>query len=395
MNIEMFAEWVQRKNKTGQNKVILAFIAFLGFDFLTALLSGNNSLLFLLAGQCIVVVTAMEVGRYQWNRYLYLNDKPISEITRLHAFPVKEYFSYVNKKMAVPTVLLGIFSVLFGIFAGISGEEKIFEWKSFLIMSGFGVICAICPFLVGIWKKKFFMYQSKMGTGGKLNIAHRIGTALFLVVEALFLVCVTVVSVIFLWGLLFAVLQPPIEETSVVFRTYEYGNSFIFILLAVLGGLWILITSGYHIKKLKRTVIVIAAVFFAAAVVMGIAEMHIYTEFAENQIIVRRLWDTKIYEMEDIESFQIYDENDSIQMKLYFNDSQSVKMIGAAQEYNDLYDQTYYSEYNYLADYVEGLLEMEISGRIEDVEKLRENVKGLDTQLGQGLEKIINLLQET
>jgi len=132
MDIQKFAQWIQKNNKDDRSKMVLSFIAFLGLDFCMTLLSGSKGAIFsLLARQCIVVAAALEVGRYQWNRYLHIYEneivlgakKSLSEVTRMQAFPVKEYFAYVNKKMVLPGVLLGVCSVSIGIL-GAMGEER-------------------------------------------------------------------------------------------------------------------------------------------------------------------------------------------------------------------------------------------------------------------------------
>lgn len=396
MDIHKFTKRIQKMNKNDYNKVILAFIAFLGFDFCMTLMSGCNGLSFLLIGQCILVVTALEVGRYQWNRYLYLNEdeltlgarKSLSEVTRMQAFPVKEFFAYVNKKMVILAVLLGVSSVLIGILGATAEEGKPFVWGRFFIILCFCVVNGLCPFLVGIWKKKFWIYQNKMGTKGKLNMVLMVCGKMFMVVEALFMVCVAMIATVFLWAIISDVFAPNIDETIVVLRSYPYGYSFILIVITVITALWLLV-DGHHMNKISKVVGAISIVFFIVAIVVLVVETHIYTEFSNNQITIRQLRNTKTYEIEDVKRFIIYDEDDAIQMKLYFDDEKFTKISGPAQTYSKLYEKTYYSEYNFIADYIERLQEAGASGQIEDIKKLQENVSDLEPEVRSGLEKII------
>jgi hypothetical protein len=398
MEIQKIAQCIQSKNKNDWNKVILAFIGFIGFDFLIALMSGSNDLSFLLIGQCILVVTALEVGRYQWNRYLYVDEmilgarKSLYEVTRMQAFPVKEYFAYVNKKMVIPAVVLGICSVLIGVLGATAEEGKPFAWETFFIMLCFGVVNVLCQFWVGIWKKKFFLYQSKMGTKGKLNMAHIICGKMFAVVEVLFLICVALIATIFLWVIIIGVFSPNIDETIVVLHSYPYSYSFILIIIAVFVALWVL-SSGHNMKTISKAAGAISFIFFIASLIVLAVEVHIYTEFTYNQITVRQLWDTKTYEIKDVKRFIIYDKDDAIQMKLYFDDENFTKISGSTQTYSKLYEKTYYSDYNFIADYIELLQENGAVGQLEDVKKLQKDVADLAPQCKSGLEEIIQLMK--
>lgn len=59
------------------------------------------------------------------------------------------------------------------------------------------------------------------------------------------------------------------------------------------------------------------------------------------------------------------------------------------QEASELYEDKYYSDYNYMADMVERMQERNIPGNLRDVKLIREDVEGLDDQLKEGLEEII------
>lgn len=396
MDLQKFAESIQRANKVDWKKDILAFVGFIGFDFCMVLISVNNNLLVSLISLCILFVTALEVGRYQWNRYLYfINDdiflsrKSLSEVARLQAFPVEEYFAYVNKKMVKPAVFLGICSALIGILGGFIGDDNSFAWGRYAIILCFALINAFCPYLIGIWKMKFWDYQSRMGSKGKLNIVHMVCGKLFAVVEVLFVICVTIVSSIIIWAIISQMISPHIDDSIVLLRSYPYAYSFILIILAEIVTLLALVFC----HRFSKIVGGISIAIFTAALIALVVEAHIYADITKEQITVCRVWKTKTYDLNDVTSFVIYNERDDIQMKIYFDDGSFAKMSGSAQTSSKKYEKNYDSEYNFIADYIPKLQEAGVSGEIKDVTKLQEDVTELAPQAKSGLDQIIELMK--
>lgn len=195
-----------------------------------------------------------------------------------------------------------------------------------------------------------------------------------------------------IWVFLGAIEQPAIVEAAAVYRIYPYSVSLIFMVAAVFSMLWIGANFNWNKKRTRKMAAIISGMLFLAGAVIQIAEMHTYTEITDTQIVVRKLWNIKTHQTEDIKSFHIYNENDAIQMELIFYDGSSVKMTGSSMETNDLYDQNYYSEYNYIAEYAQKLKESGADGSIRDIKKLRENVADLDSELREGLEQIIKIV---
>ena len=400
MNTVNFAEWVKKNNQRAKSKAYLAYFIFLGIHFLCSIFTTEeNRGVFVFAGQCLAAAAAADMSRYQWNRYLYISrneivfeETPISHVLRLHAFPIQEYFCYINKKMRMTAALLGISSVLAGILGGFLSKEETFAWEKCLIILCFGVVSSVSPFFVGLLKKGFFVYQSKEGTEKGFNHLRQALKGIVLVAEAIILLAVGLISIFLFWVFLGAAEQPAIDETKVVYRMYPYCISVIFMMIAGFGALWIGTNFDWNKKITRKMTAIIFGALFLAGVVIQIAEMHIYTEITDSQIVIQMLWNSKTYRIEDIEQFSIYDENDGIQMELVFYDGNSAKLVGVSMENSDLYDQNYYSEYNYIADYAEKLQKAGADGKIRDIEKLREDVSAYDSQLQEGLEKIIKIV---
>jgi hypothetical protein len=399
MEMEKFANQIQKANRNDRNKAMIAFVVFVFFDFVLSGLAQYNDILFLVMWQCILVITALEVGRYQWNRYLYYYEgeevigirESLCDVMRLQAFPVEKYFSYVSKKMYLTSIFLGVVTFLMGLFNATHIEGIDFEWDRFAITLGFGVICVLSPYIVGLGKKKFWIYQSKMGSKGKLNMMLKVGRVLFAFVEYLFAIVVSVLGIIFMWGITSAFLAPPIDETRVVLRSQQSFFGLILVFIGVLAALWALF--NYSKKKLSKVMGIIASALFFISILMLVAEAYIYTEFSNEQITVRQLWNEKTYQLEEVNNFIIYDENEMIQMKLILEDGQTAKISGSSLSYSKLYEQTYFSEYNFIADYIISLREAGATGQIKDVEQLRKNVVDLDPEIQNGLEKIIEEME--
>jgi hypothetical protein len=304
---------------------------------------------------------------------------------------VEKYFSYVSKKMYLTSIFLGVVTFLMGLFNATHIEGIDFEWDRFAITLGFGVICVLSPYIVGLGKKKFWIYQSKMGSKGKLNMMLKVGRVLFAFVEYLFAIVVSVLGIIFMWGITSAFLAPPIDETRVVLRSQQSFFGLILVFIGVLAALWALF--NYSKKKLSKVMGIIASALFFISILMLVAEAYIYTEFSNEQITVRQLWNEKTYQLEEVNNFIIYDENEMIQMKLILEDGQTAKISGSSLSYSKLYEQTYFSEYNFIADYIISLREAGATGQIKDVEQLRKNVVDLDPEIQNGLEKIIEEME--
>lgn len=399
MDIEKFARQIKIANKKDRNMAILTMLGFLAFDF-CVILTSEYKIGVLLLGECIVIATALNAGRYQWNRYLYYYEevtgintrKSLCKVMRMQAFPVKEYFSYVNKKMYLPALLLGVGSVVMGILEATGEEGKPFSWKLFGIMLCFGVLNVLCPFVVGIGKKKIWMYQSKMGSKGKLNMLLMISRLLFTIVEYLYVTCVSVIAVFFLWVILRGLMSPKIDETMVVLRIYSNLYSLILIIVILFAALWAIL--NFQIIKLAKLVGSIACLLFVTFIIVLVIEVHSYTEFSFNQIKICQPWKENTYSLEEVKSYHIYEEDEGIQLKLYFEDGNTAQLSNTSQTYSNLYEQAYYSEYNFIADYMERLNEVGASGQIEDIEKLREDAAELDPELQNGLEKIIQVMKK-
>lgn len=372
--MESFAKWVRNNNRVDRNKLILTFFSYACFYFCFVLMSGDRGMDYWFAGTGIAIIAVIEIGRYLWNRYLYTCDntlffndkKSISEVLWFHAFPVEAYFKVVRRKMIVPAVITGIYTLFMGVLGAWAEEMKYTWWKTAcIILTVF--ICAICPLAVGFWKKRIFKRQLELGSESWWKTIFKIVKILFQVIEVMFIVIITPVSLFFLWAIISELIAPAVEQTAVVFRNYNGGMSIIFVFIAVGAVYACLCGAGGHKKGVARTLCTISAVSIIIAGVLIVYDSHVYTEFADDQVIVYHFGVQEIYDMKDIKNFRVYEENEAIQMELSFKDGVTERMIGNVQTYSDLYEEKYNSEYEFIADYVTKLQRAGVDGEVETV----------------------------
>lgn len=97
MEVKYFAKWVKKNNPSDHRKSILAYAGFAGFAFLFSLFGNDKGIAYYLAGSGILILAALGVGRYQWERYFNVTEdelsggvKPISQVVRLHVYSLSD-----------------------------------------------------------------------------------------------------------------------------------------------------------------------------------------------------------------------------------------------------------------------------------------------------------------
>lgn len=397
MKVKYFAKWVKKNNPSDHRKSILAYAGFAGFAFLFSLFGNDKGIAYYLAGSGILILAALGVGRYQWERYFNVTEdelsggvKPISQVVRLHVFPVEEYFAYVGRQMKRPFWVILSFSSIMAVTAwGFEGKER---YGIAVFMLGLGIVCGCCTYAYGGIKKKQFLHQLKMGQEGVANIFLTILSKIWAMVEVLFLICTILPGACLFWIVLQGLMELPIEETGIVLRNYRWGYSIFAVILSLAA--WLYGFCNHEMKKLAKVMYVLSFLCLIGAFVLASCENHIYTEFAGDEFRIHDLWKEEVYGMEEIESFRIYEDHESIQMELVFGDRVVEKIFGTGQTSNDLYEKAYDNEYEFLADYVDKLQKLGAEGKLEDVEMLKERVAELNPKIQEGWRRILELMEK-
>ena len=314
----------------------------------------------------------------------------MSEIMRYHPFDAEGYFWYIRKKMKWLVGIVGGISLGLTVLGSMPETGTGIVWRRTVPFLIVGLCCTVAPCVMYLLKKKLFIRQLQRGTEGKLSLALKVFNSLFLIVEVVLLFVVAAVSLLLLWGIFTDMVSPEIDESLMILRNfYGFVGSYLLIILAA----FCLIVAALCRKKLFY---VGAAIVFLLAVFILVFNAQNYTEFRENEFVIYHFGEKKVYQIEDIKSFRIYADkkDEQIQLELNFQDGVSRKTMGTAQTCSQRYEEQYYSDYNFIADYVAKLKEAGVSGELENTGKLQEYVEGLDRQVKQGLDKIIVEMEE-
>lgn len=397
MEVKDFARWVKKNNYPDRRKCIFAESGFAGLGFLYGLFAGDNGIVYYITGALLLVFMAFSIGRHQWEGYFYVSGKdvpgsrkPVSQVIRLHAFPLEEYFRYVFSQMKRPFFIIVCFSGLMVFAAWGSDGEKSLGMAAF--MAGLGIACGFCPYLFGIFMKKYFFYQLKTGDEGMLHFFLSIGSIVWEVVEFTILMFSLLLGGLLLWIVLGSFLELPMEETVAVCRSYPDKYSIFAVLISIVMGIFGV--ENNDSGKCSKVLYILSFLALLSAFVLGTLENYRYIEFAGDEIHIRNFGKEDVYGIEEIQGFRIYEDEGSLQMELEFSDNVTKKSLSGWQSFNDLYEETYYSEYNFIADYVEKLGKLGICGELCDVEALEESVKELDPEVQRGLKRIEMLMGE-
>lgn len=394
-------DWVKKNNPGDRSKFIIAVVIFIAYYLCFVLMSEEQNGGFFIGGCFIAFIIAMDAGRYFINRYLkiyaeelLLGEKvELIQVIRFHPFDVEEYFEQIRRKMSLPVEIMAGYVFVLAFLAGVTEEIKM-DWKRFILFLFIGGLCVVAPYVTYFLKKRLFYFQLRAGKEGKLHIALSIGKALFIVPEFIVGITALVVSTLFLSAMLIGAIEPKIDDSMLICRhSHEFMYYYIFLLLAVVGGIWVL-CNGLSTKR-RKVLCAGTVISFLVAACMLVYTANTYTEVQKDKIIIYHFGVEREYQIEDIEEFRIYaeEENEQIQMELTFGDGACEKIIGTSQSCSDLYEKTYFSDYNFVADYVEKMLDAGAEGKLEDVEELEGYIKELAPEAEEGMKKIVELME--
>lgn len=385
MDVKDFAAWVKKNNPLDYKKSVSAMAGYACLFFLYVMAEEGEGNGYHIFGAAVLIVTALEVGRFQWDMYLKVTEdettgrrKPIGQVVRLHAFPAEEYLRHVFRQMKRPSTWIFTFSFV-GVMLGVWQEDGIWYCRRSVFLAGLGIVCTLCPYGMILAKRKLFYYQLKMGKEGLLNLVLAIVEKIVGMVERVFLMCVIVLAVVFSWFFLHAMLEPPVDETVILFRNYHWEFSIIAILIFVLSRAWIF--WGGKGEKSTKLLRVLSIVCFFSAIVLASCETHIYTEFAGDKFRVCNLWREEVYSIEEITGYRLYEEHGDIQMDIDFADRKVKKVFGSGQTFSELYEETFDSEDLFLLDYVGKLQKLGIKGEVEGAEDVEAFVRRFRSEM--------------
>lgn len=402
-NMEVLARKIWDSNLKYRGKVIVAIEALLGWcGVASTLFSQEEGIQYelLLNGLYLLLVL---ISCEKWiSRYLYLDNGKIGigcEVQGLmgvmcfHAFDVEAYFALIKKSLWK----LQIFHVLFWLLRCFCGSFlDTWTWQRGLAALATCIVALLCPYLLCLIKKQYYTYylchSRKTVFGTCLSVFGAI-TRFLADYFAMFVVFVGGTFLSFLLGAFLSTIfvAVPIGEEYIwrrsFFTVFYLFIGLVLMLIVLVWSIW-----GYTIIKKRRTAVML---FIAVSVIMlclAAVEANRYIDFYDGRIVVRKLWKEKEYQQRDIAHYCISAEDDGIQMTLFMQDGEAIKLVRTSYENSDLYEEEYFGDYTYIADYVKQLEEQGIPGKLQDLKKLREDVKELNKEEQQGLERIVQQL---
>lgn len=388
MNVTAFAQKIKKDNRTDRDKCKLFFIIFLcsvfiftGYADSTTFGAGDFAVI-------LLIVLLYSVSFYRQyirvtaesadNKYLY-------NIARVHAFNVKEYFLYIRKKQLVWQIVILSYIVAVGIIHKVAGTVHI-DISFFAA----GIAAAIVPFIVGVIIQKDFEYRiSNRCRHGFGFLGIIIGGLLWLA-EIILSVVIIFIVIISVWAVISDSITKDFNNSEIIYRTYSITA--VFIVLLTVAALSIFACVFYFGKKRVLLTIIFGVLTILLGIVEAILEQNNYVDIKTDEIIVATFDGKTAYSFDEIKEYVIYEEDQGIQVKLTFDDSKTVKLFSGVSTSTEAYDAAYYSEYNYVADLIRKFSEYEVEGSITDIDELRDAVEGLDNELGDGLEEIIDIM---
>lgn len=402
--MEKCAKWVKMNNPDIKGRLIFAYIGFVCACFLYVVMSSAWDMKLMAGGGIVVFVSALSLGKYSCERYSCVESAfanalkiNISEVMRYHSFDVDEYYGIIKKQLRKSTVLIGICAIVMALVGGFTGEHVVFDGKRAAIFLVVGLISITAPYIAYYFEKKIFYYQMYNGNVGTVQFICSLISGAFFLVEIIFWIVSSILTLLILWGMFGQWVAPAVDETKIIFRNYNDEMGFLFLVAALLGELCLI--ANYKMKtiwqKVYNTAVGICVIVFIVGIVLTIRDSNIYTEFADDRFIVYNFGVEKDYGMEEIQSFRIYNNavDDGIQFELTFNDGKSYKTLSSTSTNSNLYGENYYSEYNFISDYVKSLKNAGINGTLEDEEEIREYVNGLDEEVIIGFEEIVEIMK--
>ena len=387
MNVNEFAKMISKHNEKDKRWSIICFITFIftgfvGVDETTVL----GKICFPLCGSIMIIFFTMHFLKKYLSIMLYMGIDTATEneylynIAKTQAFPVKKYFDFLRKKLVVWQIVFFIItSVIFILHTNYIG---------ILI----AVVMALIPSVVCLVYEKRF--NKEICTRNK-NWEAFVGGCL-IGITSLVEICISFVYLflgyMMVWAITSDNLLGGLNENVILYRSYENEKTFGIMLFSFLIFVF---ACMYPLKsKFKVIRIILGIIVIGFGVVDAVMENNMYTEIYEDKIIVSNFDRTKEYSLSEIESFKVYEDDEELQVKVTFKDGFSETLFGSVATNTEAFDEKYYSIYNFMEEMLPIYMENGAKGEIdkEDMEKLREIIKGYDKEIREAFEGIVELM---
>lgn len=389
-NTAAFAEKIKKENRMGRGGSRLAVILFLlsvyMFDSwdVTSAYSNTNipSKSGLNAGTIFIILyTVLLFTMKFYRQYLRITvglsgasfHEDICEIAKNNAFDTKSYFQFIRKKLFVWQVVIFLCIIT----AGILHRDSMY------FVLGFFAIAI--SFITGFLIQKNFEYKICNRVNIAFDVPGDILKGIICIIEVI-LICAYIIAI---FAVILGCAAVDFDDSEIIYRTYTHlFVEFIVGICAILCGF----TAVFYPEKKStwRNLIFITILL----VFLIIFSCNSYIDIRMDRIIVADFSGRDEYSFGEIESYVVYEDDDAIQVKLTFDNGKTVKLFSGMSLCTDAYTDAYYSEYNFTADLIRLISANGAEGSIKDIDALCSDVEGMDKELSEGLEEIIEFLGE-
>lgn len=393
-----FSKWISDHNPEGSGRYRMSLIGVVCYFVLLALYLCNcgweDGWLWIL----LAAVISWDVGRYCLNRFLYVRGEEmfddrqaVSRVLRFHAFDVDGYFRELRARLFAPILVILVCAALCAGTVWFDGRSRI-SGVIFVSLTGLAGMAMVC---VAYLTKKWQVSREMQGQADRvMGTLLQICDKLFYVIEFLGITVGFVVTVIFSWIVMKAVIQPEPGSSSslaclsffaakavtqptpgeadIVYRSYAKSYDLYFGMLGVAALAAGIVRTGR--TRFRKVCFILCAACLTAGMVMICLQNGNYTEVAGESFRVCVSGQEKEYDIKEAKNFCIHwsDQIEGIQLTLTFRDGETYGVFGSEDGYNSCYEKKYPSEFDFVRDYAGRMLREGIEGTLEDRQELEE-----------------------
>ncbi len=369
MNSKSLALYIKSHNYSYKKQMLLVLAAVIAVHISLLLIFNDFSQALKYAVyNCYL---SLFVSLFWCRRFLVYDSSPeksdhsyIMDVFPFHSFSVKDYFKEIRKNLWIPSLVMSLSALAAAVLVCVFKSE-IWEKKAFLF-----AFLAMAEFLIPYlgWYLERKKCEREMIPSDKtilVKTACGIGTVIQAVTVHLFCVIFLLASAVLgsfiLWLAAVDFLDGVTINDRIIMCVYYDYLLWPILILPVMGILVFLCIPNYKTTYKKTLFPVITKIgkrnvcflFAGICFLLLLAESHSYTVITEDGIIRQKLTSRREYDYHQTADFIIYEEQDSIEMKLIMEDGTVLKIPTMTSISSELFSEKFHGEdaewFNYLA----------------------------------------------
>lgn len=394
-----------RANVGELNRSLKGWMVLWGTAIVTILISGNvredamdGALRWMLFGAAILIL-CMATRRYlaKYAKIYCVEEDPsdtaeitnvsFSDVMNCHAFDVATYYWILMRRL-IPLMLISAVITALGLPLGLLEPAK----------AAIGTVAILTVPAVVIFLAWRYMAWS-LSHAGALNALEifmsAISTFVGIMVVGFAHVMIALKPVVMIEQ--HFLLRGMDESVPVAWGCN--GGIFMMALVVIVVGLSLMVTDTIRMtvfaawfKARKKIVagLLIGLVLAAGALLFVMINKNV--RITADTFTVREGMTEKVYGLDDVATYRVYDSMDTLAMEVTFSDGRKVSLFGSISEETKGWSEKYFSNYNYAAELMQKLMEKGIVGSMENQERLEKTVNGLDPKCQEGFRAMKEIL---